>query len=119
MTFHGIVMINLMAAVLVLWVLNLVRRGRLYVGYGVLFIVVSVSTAVIVSVPELLMLVTRLVGAVYPVSALTLLAFGFIAFMFVYILTQLTIVSNRLATVVQELALRQAKEQAETVNRSQ
>lgn len=118
MTLHGIVMINLMAAVLVVWVLNLVRRGRLYVGYGVLFVVVSASTAVIVSVPKLLLLVTRLVGAVYPVSALTLLAFGFIALMFVYILTQLTIVSNRLATVVQELALRQAEE-SRLVNRSE
>jgi hypothetical protein len=52
--------------------------------------------------------ITRLVGALFPASALTLLALCFIVFMLVYVLAQITVVSNRLVIVVQELAIRQA-----------
>lgn len=116
MTIQGIVAINLIALALLLWTLNLVRQGRLYVGYGVMFIFIIASAMVTVSVPKLLHFVTALVGAVFPVSALTLIALGFIAFLFIYILTQLTIISDRLATLVQELAIRNTKESSENAD---
>jgi len=49
------------------------------------------------------------IGAVFPVSALTLLALCFIVLMLLYTLTQLTIVSNRLSKLVQELAIERAR----------
>ena len=112
MTLQGLVVIDFIAIVLLLWVLNLVRRGHLYVGYGVFFIASLLAIVAIVSVPKLLMVVTRLVGAVFPASALTLVAFSVMGFMFVYVLTQLTILSNRVATLVQELAIRRTQEGA-------
>ena len=116
MTIQGVFVINLVAVILLFYVLNLVRNGRLYVGYGIIFLISMVTIIITVSIPELLSAVTKLVGAVFPTSALTLIAFSFVAFMFVYILTQLTILSNRLAILVQELAILRAKEDSELLS---
>ena len=108
MTLHGIVFIDLVGLWLLLWVLSLVRRDRLYVGYGTMFIVLIAVGVLLVSTGPLLLLVTRLVGAVFPASALTMLAIGFLTVMLVYVLSQLTIIANRLAVTVQELAIQRA-----------
>lgn len=113
MTVQGAIVLVLLGLALLLWILNLVRRDRLYVGYGVIFVSAILSVIVILSIPPLLNFVTRLVGAVFPASALTLLAFGFIVLMLVYVLTQVTILSNRLAVLIQEIAIRRAQENAE------
>ena len=113
MTTQGIIVLDLIGIVLLVWILDLTRRGRLYVGYGALFVVTILSTIVVISIPPVLATVTRLVGALVPVSALTLLALGFIVLMLVYILTQLSVFSDHFARVVQELAIRQANEDRE------
>lgn len=109
MTTQGVIVLNLIGLFLLIWLFNLIRKGLLYVGYGIIFIIATVATMVTVSIPPLLMFVTHLVGAIFPASALTLLAFGFIVFALVYILTQLTIISNRVSALVQEIAIREAK----------
>lgn len=112
MTLQGALVIDLAALILLLWVLGLVRRGRLYVGYGVMFVLLAVATIVTVSIPRVLGLVTGIVGAVFPASALALIALGAMAFLLVYVLSQLTIVANRLSTLVQELAIQRARDDA-------
>lgn len=114
MTVQGIVILNLIALALLLWVGNLVRRGTLYVGYGVIFIMLTLGMMLILSVPRLLAVLVSVVVAVFPVSALTLLALCFIVFMLIYILTQVTVLSNRLTLLVQGLAIQQAREAGET-----
>lgn len=109
MTFQGIIFICLISATLFIWVLDLVRKGKLYVGYGIIFLTAALGIAATVSIPSLLEAITYFVGAVYAASALTLLALCFIAVMLIYILGQLTIISNRLSTLVQELAIQEAK----------
>lgn len=109
MTVQGIIVLCVIGLVLMLWVMNLVRRGRLYVGYGVIFVATIFGVLVLLAVPKLLTLLTHLVGAIFPTSALTLLALCFIVLMLVYVLTQVTLVSNRLATLVQELAIHDAR----------
>jgi hypothetical protein len=111
MTIQGIILLDLIGFVLLLWILDQVRRDRLYVGYGVIFVLTVLGAILILSLPPLLALVTKLLGAVFPVSALTLLALCFMVFMLVYVLTQITLLSNRLATVTQQLAIQQAKGQ--------
>lgn len=113
MTTQGIIVVALAAIVLALWVMNLVRRGRLWVGYGVMFVVAAAASMVTVSVPAVLAVVTALVGAVFPVSALTLIAVIGMAFLFVYVLSQLTILANRVATLVQELGMERARQHLE------
>jgi hypothetical protein len=112
MTFQGILVLNLIALVLLLWVLNLVRHGRLYVGYGVIFVAAISGAMLLLSVPWLQAAVTRIIGAVFPASAFTLLALCFIVLMLLYILTQITIVSNRLSKLVQQLAIERARAEA-------
>lgn len=114
MTIQGTIVLILIGLVLVFWILDLVRRDRLYVGYGVVFIILILSVSAILALPPLLARITRLVGAIFPASALTLLALCFIVFMLVYVLTQITIVSNRLAVVVQELAVQRVNDPART-----
>jgi hypothetical protein len=109
---QGSLLVDIIGLVLLLWVLNLVRHGRLYVGYGVIFVVAILGSIVLLSVPWLLKAVTHLIGAIFPASALTLLALCFIVLMLLYILTQITIVSNRLSKVVQELAIERARLEA-------
>jgi hypothetical protein len=112
MTLQGILVLTLIGLVLILWILDLVRRDRLYVGYGILFILSIAGVVLVLVLPSLLAVITRLIGAVYPASALTLLALCFIVVMLIYVLTQVTIVSNRLAALIQELAVQQAQETA-------
>ncbi len=109
MSLQGVLVLNLIALALLLWVLNLIRHGRLYVGYGVIFVIATLGTMLLVSVPRLQTVLTHVIGAVFPVSALTLLALCFIVLMLLYTLTQLTIVSNRLSKLVQELAIERAR----------
>jgi hypothetical protein len=116
-TLQGILVVNLIGLFLLLWVLNLVRHGRLYVGYGVIFVVAILGAVVLLSVPWLLIAVTHLIGAIFPASALTLLALCFIVLMLLYILTQVTIVSNRLSKLVQELAIERARLEAKRAKR--
>lgn len=113
MTIQGIIVLDLIGIALLFWVLNQVSRDRLYVGYGVIFVLAILMVIVTLSVPRLLTVVTHLVGAVFPASALTLVALCFIVFMLIYVLTQITLISNRLVTLVQELAIQRAKEHAE------
>jgi hypothetical protein len=113
MTVHGRIILLIIGLVLQLWILNLVRRDRLYAGYGVLLSMTIAGVMLVVAIPPLLAGVTRMVGAIFPVSALTLLALGFLFVMLVYLLTQVTIVSNRLAAAIQELAVQRTKEDAE------
>ena len=110
--FRAVLVLDLMGLFFLLWILNLVRHGRLYVGYGVIFIAAILGTMVTLSIPQLLLGVTHLVGAIFPASALTLLALAFIVLMLLYVLSQLTLVSNRLAVLIQELAIERSREAA-------
>jgi hypothetical protein len=119
MTIQGIIVLIFLGFALLLWILNLVRRDKLYVGYGVIFVIIIVNAMLILAIPALLTFITGLVGAVFPASALTLLAICFIVFMLVYILMQVTLISNRLAAVIQQMAIQQAKELAESKHRQE
>ena len=113
MTLQGIVMLNFIALVLLLWILNLVRKARLYVGYGLMFILILLTVMATISIPGLLAAVTSWVGYLFPTSALTVIALSFLTFLLIYVLTQLTIISNRLATLVQEIAIRNVRAEDE------
>src|ERR1044072_3500456 len=110
--FRAVLVLDLMGLFFLLWVLNLVRHGRLYVGYGVIFIAAILGTMVTLSIPQLLLGMTHLVGSLFPASDLTLMALAFIVLMLLYFLSQLTLVSNRLAVLIQELAIERSTESA-------
>jgi hypothetical protein len=117
MTVQGIVVLDAIAFLLMLWILNQVRSERLYVGYAVIFLLPTVGVVILLSTPALLTSVTHLVGALFPTSALTLLALCFVVFLLVYVLTQVTLIAQRLAVVVQELAILRARQRGMTGSR--
>ena len=115
MTIQGILLINITALILLLWVLNLIRRAKLYAGYGVMFILLLLSIMLIASIPGAPQLVAQLVTLIFPASGFLLIALSFIAFLFIYVMTQLTIISDRLANLVQNLAIQNAIKDADTI----
>ncbi len=117
MTTLGIVLLDLIGLVLLLWMLDQVRRNRLYVGYGVLFGSAIIAALVVLSVAPFRHSVTRFATIVFPASGLTLLAFCFTVFMLIYVLTQVTMLSNRVATLIQRLAIEQVHMQTRVETR--
>jgi hypothetical protein len=91
---------------LVAWIFNLVRQDRLYVGYGVIFGVAITTAAVVVGLAPILG-----AGAVVRahIEGFTVGASAFVVLILVYTLSQVTLWSNRLTALTQELAIRQAE----------
>jgi hypothetical protein len=110
MSLQGIILIDLLALGLILLILYLVRTGRLYPGYATLWIASNVALMILVSLPPLLALVTRALGAVFPASALTLLAFFFVFLVLILFSVKLTVLAQRQTELIQILALRELLE---------
>lgn len=115
MTLQGVVVADLLIAALGVCVVYLLVRGKLYVGYAVIWLVVLFIAAVLVTVEPVQWLFTRIVGAVFPASALAMGAFVFIVLLLIYFTVQLTILGDRVTQLAQEIALdRLEREQALT-----
>ena len=107
MSIQGIILIDILGVGLILLTLNLIRIQKLFVGYGILWIMAVFALVLIVSVPPLLALVTKAVGALFPASAVSMLAFIFIFVVLILFSVQLSIVSNRQVELIQALALKE------------
>jgi hypothetical protein len=113
MTLAGIVLGLSIGIVLLLWVVNLIRQDRLYVGYGVIFVFGTLAAMIVLAVPPLLGTVTRASAALLPVAALSIVPLVIFTFLMVYIFAQISILSNRVMRLTQELAIRNAREDAD------
>jgi hypothetical protein len=107
----GLVLVDLLGLLLLLWVLNLVRVGRLYVGYGVLLVMVLLGGTVTLTAPPLARLAGRALAAFFPSpwAGVAVLGLGFLLAMLVYVLSQVTVLANRLATLIQTLAIERVR----------
>jgi hypothetical protein len=102
-----LVFVDVLALVIMVWVFQLVRRDRLYVGFGVIFVIVIAMGGVILTFPATLgplKAFSALAERSIVVIGLTLV---FVVLMLIYILSQTTLLSNRVARLTQELALRE------------
>jgi hypothetical protein len=111
MTAAGIVAGTIIGMALLLWVVNLVRQDRLYAGYGVIFVFGTIAAMAILVVPPLLRLATAASVALLPVPSLSLIAVVILTFLMVYVFIQITVLSNRVMRLTQELAIRNAQQQ--------
>ena len=109
MTSQGIFILWICGLAYLLWIVNLSRRGRLYAGYAIVWVVWIIVGLLITSVAPLLSLTTWLVGAIYPTSALTLLAFAVLFALQIYLLSQLSILSRRVTLLSQYVAIEQSE----------
>lgn len=107
MTTQGVIVIILIGIAYLLWIISLVRRGRLHVSYAVLYVLAALVTMPIVAIPPLLQFVTDTMGAIFPVSALSLLAFGVLFATQIYLLSQLSILAKRISMIAQHIAIQE------------
>ena len=104
----GLVLVFALALLIIGWVFQLVRRDRLYVGYGVIFVVVIALGGVALTFPAVLAPLEVLSSLSQRSALLMGLALAFIVLMLIYILSQLTLLSNRVTSLTQEIAIMEA-----------
>lgn len=105
MSLQGIVMIDLAGLALIFLILNLVRSKQLHIGYAVIWFLAVTGSMLIISLPPLLAYLPKIVGAIFPASALSLLAFVFIFLVLIFYSVQLSLISSRQIELIQTLAL--------------
>jgi hypothetical protein len=99
---------DLGGVLLIGWIVAQVRRDRLYVGYAGIVVLAIAAAAVAVTWPPALGLVNRL-GIVFTHAAGVLaLLLAFMFLMVIYMLGQLTLLSNRIAALTQAFAIERA-----------
>ena len=103
-----VTLVDLLALLIVVWVFQLVRKDRLYVGFGVIFVIVMTIGALALTFPVLLGPFNAFSSLASRSLVLIGLALVFIVLMMIYILSQTTLLSNRVATLTRELAIREA-----------
>tara|TARA_B100001964_G_C14212160_1_gene590996 strand:+ start:1105 stop:1548 length:444 start_codon:yes stop_codon:yes gene_type:complete len=117
-TFQGVLVIDFILLLLIVAVVYLVARRQLYVGYAVIWIGVFLVAGLLVSVSPLLNALTFLLGAEFPVSALTLVALLFITLVLLYFSAQLSILGDQVTKLVQHIGISDL-ERRQTFSRDQ
>lgn len=107
MSVQGIVILDLIGFLFMLLTLNLVRTRRLHVVYGVIWLMAVIIMMTTISIPPLLALVTMAVGATFPASAMTLLAFVLVFSMLIIFSVQLSTIAARQIELAQSVALKE------------
>ena len=118
MSTQGIILIDIIGLGLILLTLNLVRTHKLYVGYAVMWALAVAGAMVLISIPPLMAFITVSLGATFPASAVTLLAFVFIFIVLIFLTVELSTLSSRQVELAQSLALNELmrKEQRPGIN---
>jgi hypothetical protein len=107
--FQGKLLLVAVAVVLGFVVISMLRRRRLHEDYALVWLAMIVGMVVVVASQEVLGLVTRLVGARYPASALTLISLAVIFVFLVLYSTRLSVLSDKVRDLAQEVALLRAR----------
>jgi hypothetical protein len=90
-------------------VISMLRRRRLHEDYALVWLAMIAGMVVVVASGWVLRLVTRLVGARYPASALTLISLAVIFVFLVLYSTRLSVLSDKVRDLAQEVALLRAR----------
>lgn len=111
MSIQGIVLIDIVGLGLLILILNLIRTKKLHVGFAVIWFLAVTGLMIIISVPSLLVLLPKVVGATFPASALSLVAFVFIFLVLIFFSVQLSVISARQVELAQAFALKELQAQ--------
>ena len=84
---------------------DLLRRRRLNVEYGLLWLLLTAGVLVVVGWKWLLFRLTFLMGARQPTSILTLFSLAFIFFFMVFLTVQISKMAGRIKRLTQSVAL--------------
>lgn len=113
MTTLGALVLIVAASLVGGWILDLIRRGRLYVGYGIVLLALIVGVAVVAVVPFARGFAHALLDRLFPSEPVAVVGLAALLLLLIYMLHQLSVLSDRVATLTQELAIRRAGPRAE------
>jgi hypothetical protein len=109
MSLRGQLLIVGVSILLIVYILDALRRKRINEEYCLWWIGIMIITDVLVLNQGLLLRITRLVGALVPISTLTLLALIFIVAMMVYFSIKISVLSNQVKELIQTVALQKSE----------
>ena len=115
----SVLIVDAIGLLTIVWLFQLVRRDRLYVGYGVIFVFVIFVGLVLLTLPGTRRPLDWLGELASRAPALVALGLAFVTLMLIYVLSQVTQLSNRLTTLTQELAIRDATDSTPSSSGSQ
>ncbi len=105
MTPHQKIFALLLAIGLMVLIIDLVRRRKLRVEYSVLWVLTSIAIFVLVAWYDLLVWITRFIGAVLPTTTLFLFGVFFIVLICLHFSIKNSALTNRLKELAQHLAI--------------
>ena len=118
MSTQGILLLDLIGFALTILIIDLVRTRRLHVAYAVIWLAATVIMMIIITVPPLLDFITVAVGATFPASALTMLAFVLVFCMLILFSVQLSTLATRQIELVQAIALDELLAREDDIDRN-
>ncbi len=105
MSIHGQIIVGVVSLLVLAYVVSLTVRRELSEQWCLLWIITLGAAIVLVAAPSLLLRMTHLVGAMYPASALTMVALFFLLLLAIHASSEATVHSRRIVTLTQQLAL--------------
>jgi hypothetical protein len=105
MSLRGQLLIIAFSFLLILYVLNALRCKKINEEYCLWWIAIMVATDILVLNQWLLRKITHMIGALVPISTLTLFALVFIIAMLVYFSTKISVLTNQVKELIQTVAL--------------
>ena len=108
MSLHAKLIITAVSLANGLFVLEMLRKRRLTESYSLLWFLVIAAILCATWMERFLLSVTRVFGAVVPVSALTLVSLVFILIMLIFFSMKISRLEWRIKELAQQVALRDA-----------
>jgi hypothetical protein len=106
----SILVVDAIGLLLFGWVVNLIRKGRVYVGYGSALLITIAGIICVASAPtQFVDAFTHRIGKVMPGSLPVFLAIYCVLFALIYVFREITMISRRLRILTQQLAIELAR----------
>ena len=109
MSLQGRLLLVAVALIMSAVVVHMLRRRRLHEEYALVWLGMLAVMLLVVASRWTLFLVTRLVGAKYPASALTLISLAVIFLFLILYSTRISVLSDKVVRLTQELAILRAE----------
>ena len=115
MSIHATIVVDLIIAILIFDVLRLVIGKKLYVGYAVIWLGVLIAFGVLVSVPPILNMFTRLMGTKLTLSAHILMALMLVFWALIYLSSRLSILADRVTKIAQYIGTSELEKREKSI----
>lgn len=111
MSVRGQLFIVTISVLLIIYVLDALRRKKINEEYCLWWICIMIATDLLVLNPRLLLKITHLIGALVPISTLTLFALVFIIAILIYFSMKISLLTNQVRSLIQTVSLQKKEMQ--------